>query len=210
MSAVLHYFNGRGKAEIVRLTMAVAGVEWTQENLTEKEHFQKLKSDGKLLFGQVPLVEFEGKLMVQSGSITRFFAKRGHLLGENDDEAFKIDCLFEGTRDLNMTFMPYGFQGWEEVLDKARKVDLPKYLPVYNRVLKENGSNGFLVGSKLSLADIGLLEPVLSVEELLGEKELEAYPEIQKFLATMKSNELIANYLKTKRQIGRASCRERV
>jgi hypothetical protein len=27
MSAILHYFNGRGKAEIIRLTMAATGVK---------------------------------------------------------------------------------------------------------------------------------------------------------------------------------------
>jgi hypothetical protein len=43
--------------------------------------------------------------------------------------------------------------------------------------LRENGSNGFLVGSQLTLADVGLLEPLLSIEELMGLQELEAYPE---------------------------------
>jgi hypothetical protein len=44
--------------------------------------------------------------------------------------------------------------------------------------LIENGSNGYLVGSKLTLADIGLLEPLLWIEELLSD-ELKDYPEIQ-------------------------------
>jgi hypothetical protein len=46
------------------------------------------------------------------------------------------------------------------------------------KVLQENGSNGFLVGSQLSLADIGLLEPLLTIEELMGVQELEAFPEV--------------------------------
>ena len=44
--------------------------------------------------------------------------------------------------------------------------------------MKENGSNGFLVGSKLSLADIGLFENILSIDELIGLDYLEPYPEI--------------------------------
>ena len=44
--------------------------------------------------------------------------------------------------------------------------------------MKDNGSNGHLVGSKLTLADIGLLEGLLWVEELLAD-ELKPFPELQ-------------------------------
>jgi hypothetical protein len=47
------------------------------------------------------------------------------------------------------------------------------------KALKENGSNGFLVGKRLSLADLSLLECILTVEELLGPQELQPYPEIE-------------------------------
>ena len=82
------------------------------------------------------------------------------------------------------------------------------------QVLIENGSNGYLVGSKLTLADICLLEPLLWIEELLSD-ELKDYPETQviiydiiiylmviqlnfysqKFLKNVKNNANIANYL---------------
>lgn len=44
--------------------------------------------------------------------------------------------------------------------------------------MQRNGSNGHLVGSRLSLADIGLLEPLLTIEELLGVDELKPFPEV--------------------------------
>lgn len=92
--------------------------------------------------------------------------------------------------------MQYGFMGFQEVLDKAKTTTLPRYLPIFNKVvilkigfnniwiknfiktLIQNGSNGNLVGSNISLADIGLLEVLLTIEELLGEDELKPYPEI--------------------------------
>jgi glutathione S-transferase len=86
--------------------------------------------------------------------------------------------LYEGTRDFQATFVAYGFQGYEPVLEAAKTKAIPKYLPVYEKVLKENGSTGYLVGSKLTLADVGLLEPLLWVEEFLA-AELSAYPEVQ-------------------------------
>ena len=45
---VLHYFNGRGRAEIVRLTLASVGIEWTEVHLNEASDFKKLKN-GKTL-----------------------------------------------------------------------------------------------------------------------------------------------------------------
>lgn len=86
--------------------------------------------------------------------------------------------LYEGTRDFLMAFMSYGFQGYEPVLEAAKAKQLPKYLPIFEKVLKDNGSTGYLVGSKLTLADVGLLEPLLWVEEFMS-AELNAYPEIQ-------------------------------
>ncbi len=50
-------------------------------------------------------------------------------------------------------------------MQKAKTVGIPKYLPAFEKTLKENGSNGFLVGSKLSLADVGLFETLLCTEE---------------------------------------------
>ena len=61
--------------------------------------------------------------------------------------------------------------------------------------LANNGSNGHLVGNKLTLADIGLLEVILLVNELLGPQELEPYPSIQKFFTTIKSIPAIGEYL---------------
>ena len=52
-------------------------------------------------------------------------------------------------------------------------------MPAFEKALKENGSNGFLVGRKLSLADIGLVEVILTVDELLGNDQLNHYDEIK-------------------------------
>ncbi len=86
--------------------------------------------------------------------------------------------LYEGARDFVNSFMAYGFAGWEEYLEKA-KASLPKYLPRFESALVSNGSNGFLVGNRLSLADLALLEDVLLIEEYYGLKELNDYPQLQ-------------------------------
>jgi hypothetical protein len=39
-----------------------------------------------MLFNQSPYVEVDGKNLVQSSSIARYFARKANLLGDNDDE----------------------------------------------------------------------------------------------------------------------------
>ena len=58
------------------------------------------------------MIEWNGKCLVQSCAIARMFAKRGDLLGSNEEEATQIDILFSGTRDFyDNYFLLYGFQG---------------------------------------------------------------------------------------------------
>ena len=45
--------------------------------------------ENKLLFGQLPLIEYDGKLITQSRAASRYFAKKGNLLGSNDDEELR-------------------------------------------------------------------------------------------------------------------------
>uniref|UniRef100_A0A914VNX7 GST N-terminal domain-containing protein n=1 Tax=Plectus sambesii TaxID=2011161 RepID=A0A914VNX7_9BILA len=48
---VLHYWKGRGRAEIIRLTLAAVGIEWEDAPyLNEPADFEKLRSEGKLFF----------------------------------------------------------------------------------------------------------------------------------------------------------------
>ena len=53
----------------------------------------------------------------------------------------------------------------------------------------------FLVGNKLSIADIGLLEVLLTIDELLGVESLSEFVELKKFYENMKSIQSISNYL---------------
>lgn len=52
-------------------------------------------------WGQVPLIEFEGKKLAQSLAITRYFAKKFNLVGSNDFEAALTDEYVDSVRDFN-------------------------------------------------------------------------------------------------------------
>lgn len=51
-------------------------------------------------YGQVPVLEIDGKKMHQSNAICRYFAKQCGLAGKNDMEAYEIDAAVETIHDL--------------------------------------------------------------------------------------------------------------
>ena len=81
------------------------------------------------------------------------------------------------------------------MLDYAKFNSLPRFLPIFESILVENGSNGHLVGNNLTLADLGLFEVIYTIEEYIGTDVFKPYPQIELFLAKIKSFDSITKYL---------------
>jgi len=192
---VLHYFNGRGKAESIRLMLAAAGVQFTEAAfITEPGQMEKLRKNGDLLFQQVPLLEWDGKKLVQTAAILRHIARKCGLYGKNEDEMLQIDILTEGTRDFLGYFLGFSFADDEQLLQGIRKMGLPRYMPVYEKVVSESKS-GYLVGDALSMADVCLLEVLLQVQERTPEG-FDGYPKLKEYKERISSLPKMAAYLK--------------
>jgi len=192
----LFYFHARGLAEITRLTLTVAGIQYNETDMATREDYLALQNE--LLFGQLPLLRIDGLKLVQSGAIVRYVARKAGLLGSNNSETARIEMIYEGTRDFNSLFK----MGW--VPEDKAKADIvekgfPRYLPVFNKLLGNN-SNGFLVGDSLSLADLGLLEVLLAIVDYWNEEPLQSYPDVLKFYRRLSSNERVIDYVTNKRK----------
>lgn len=187
------YFDGRGRGEIVRLALAAAGIEFTEKHLVTREQFLALEPD--LLYNQVPLLRIDGLNLVQSSSTVRYLARKANLLGDKEPDIVRIDMVYEGSRDLmGGVFMGIGFQYDEtKLVDRLHIVN--KYLTVFDKLLKDNHSTGYFVGNSLTLADIGVLEPILASIDYFGKEVLNDYPEVLKYYNTVISLERIANYI---------------
>uniref|UniRef100_A0A8C5LED3 glutathione transferase n=1 Tax=Jaculus jaculus TaxID=51337 RepID=A0A8C5LED3_JACJA len=147
---ILHYFDGRGRMECVRWLLAAAGVE------------------GVLMFQQVPMVEMDGMKLVQTKAILNYIAAKHNLYGKDIKERAIIDMYSEGLLDLNELVLYYPYLSPEEkdkslaqIKEKARN----RYFPAFEKVLKGHGQD-YLVGNRLSKADVHLLELVYHMEEL--------------------------------------------
>ncbi|KAL1771212.1 glutathione S-transferase alpha-3 [Sigmodon hispidus] len=165
---VLHYFDGRGRMEPVRWLLAAAGVEFEEEYLKTRDDLAKLRNDGSLMFQQVPMVEIDGMKLVQTRAILNYIASKYNLYGKDMKERALIDMYTEGLMDLDeiVLHQPYVPQEEKEanlakIKDKARN----RYFPAYEKVLKSHGQD-YLVGNKLSRADVFLVQLLYHVEEL--------------------------------------------
>jgi glutathione S-transferase len=188
----LVYFNGRGRAEIIRLTLAAAGIEFNEVHLPSKEFFQSLLPD--LLFKQVPMLRMDGMNIVQTAAIVRYIARKANLLGDIDPHIVRVDELFEGTRDAYMGFYGFGFTPDEEGIKQKINTSLDKYLPIYNKVLTENGK-GYLVGSSVTIADLGLFEVIQATIDYFTAERFKEFPAIVKWYETVSSLDRIKHYL---------------
>ncbi|XP_056326547.1 glutathione S-transferase, alpha tandem duplicate 1 [Danio aesculapii] len=191
---VLHYFNGRGKMESIRWLLAVAGVQFEEVFLTEKEQFDKLLNDGDLMFQQVPLVEIDGMKLVQSKAILNYIAGKYNLYGKDLKERAMIDIYTEGLIDLMEMIMVSPFtpaENKEKTFSNIEEKAKVRFLPVFEKAL---ANSNFLVGKQLSRADVHLLEATLMLQELFP-SILAAFPKIQAFQEQMKALPAISKFL---------------
>ncbi|XP_039078877.1 glutathione S-transferase A2 [Hyaena hyaena] len=164
----LHYFNGRGRMESIRWLLASAGVEFEEKFIETPEDLDKLKNDGHLLFQQVPMVEIDGMKMVQTRAILNYIATKYNLYGKDIKERALIDTYTEGVADLNemILLLPLCPPDQKEAkIAQVKEKITARYLPAFEKVLKSHGQD-YLVGNRLSRADIHLVEVLYYVEEL--------------------------------------------
>ncbi|XP_004605915.1 glutathione S-transferase A2 [Sorex araneus] len=164
----LHYFNGRGRMECIRWLLAAAGVEFDEKFIESPGDLQKLKTDGSLIFEQVPMVEIDGMKLVQTRAILNYIANKYNLYGKDAKERALIDMYSEGVFDLGeliltLVLCPPGEKAAKIAMIKEKAAN--RYLPAFEKVLKSHGQD-YMVGNALSRLDIHLVELLYYVEEL--------------------------------------------
>ncbi|XP_062952866.1 glutathione S-transferase A1-like [Cynocephalus volans] len=164
----LHYFDGRGRMESIRWLLAAAGVEFEEKFIKTAEDLEMLRNDGSLMFQQVPMVEIDGMKLVQTRAILNYIATKYNLNGKDMKERALIEMYAEGVADLNemimlLPFCPPDQKDTKIALTKDKTTN--RYFSAFEKVLKSHGQD-YLVGNRLSRADIHLVELLYCVEEL--------------------------------------------
>jgi len=106
----LYYFDIPGRGESLRLFCIYAGLPFEDCRLTQEE-FQKLKDNGKLPFGQLPALEADGTIIVQSAAIIRYLSKLTRLHPDCPIKNALIDSIIDQENDMFTGLIVSRYQG---------------------------------------------------------------------------------------------------
>jgi glutathione S-transferase len=197
----LIYFALKGRAEVSRLILAYGGQEY--EDLHNSfEAWPSYKQN--MPFRQAPVLEItqDGKttLLAQSGAIERYLANKFGLFGDNDLERARIDMINEQVLDIHKHLFSFYLPIYQKAADiEDKKAGLAKALDetvpnmlkhveaLFEANQKETSNSGFLVGDRLSVADIKLV----NIYDWFGDKReeiLDKVPLLKEHINTVRNH----------------------
>jgi len=133
----LHYFDLYARAEPIRLLLTHAKVSFEDVRYSF-EDAEKLKQTGILEFGQMPVLEIDGKFYAQSISIMRYLGVQHGYYSNDSIEGWKIDSIIDGLLDLQQKYWKAYFESDAEKkkeLYQKMNNDLPTDLAVFEKRL---------------------------------------------------------------------------
>ena len=191
--AKLHYFKGRGRAETTRWMLAINNIDFINISLEDYNDFDDLKASGKLPFNQLPLLELDDLKLSQSNAMISFLARRGDLYGKTNEDAVRCDMLVGAVGDFNVPAMQFTFKAHKDEASRDLDESLKKVGKHFEFILTQNEGE-FLVGQKLSVADIIMGESLTSFIEF-SPTCLNNYPQLKQLQEEVVAEGNIKEYL---------------
>lgn len=204
----LIYFAARGRAEVIRLVLAEAGVEYQEHHVGKgtppasgrPTDLAALKAAGVLPFGAVPVWEEpDGLRLAQSAAIANHLARRHGLGGAPGVEVARCDELLGAVEDVRGELRKLYLAAPEQraaLREALRTTVLPRWLGDLERHLRAGlESTGFAVGRDLTVADLALWYLLESVQDNGFGAALEGCPSLRAFFARVAARPRLAAYL---------------
>ena len=167
MDITLYYFKiPFWRAEVSRLALFIGNIQFTDYRI-EKKEYEIFKEIGKLTnnkiapFKQLPVLEVDGKIFSQTGTIARFCGKLSGLYPVNNDyKAALIDQIIEASQDINFMVTLSNRNKDPQKMQKAREIlatkHLPKMFQFLENLIDDNKKTPWFVGDKISIADLAV------------------------------------------------------
>lgn len=183
----LTYFDSPGRAEPVRIAFFLAGIPFDDHRVKFPE-FAALKQQGALPLGSLPMLEIDGRAMVQTGAMLRYIAHlSGKLYPSDPRAAFVVDSVIDTFNDtVSHALTPSLFERDMEKKLEMRRALLAGPLTLalrYTEGLIAEGPGPFLTGADITIADILLGVTVRQYRagtlDGLGPEVLESYPKLR-------------------------------
>ena len=194
----LYHTNHRGRAELIRWIFLQTGVKFEDVRFT-KEEWTAFKP--KTPYGVLPVLEVDGKLFGGSGPIARYVAEQHGLAGSNAQENFELACIYDATLDLEIKLIPAFDEKdqtrKEEYRKEVEEKHVPTYLGIFEKLINENSSNGWIFGKNVTYLDFRVVHMLefLSYVCAPNHKFLDGYPGLTKLKTAVESLPNIAKWI---------------
>jgi len=209
----LRYFPARGRAEVIRLVLAEAGVDYqelpvgrgTPPRDGRVTDLAALKGTGALPFDAVPVWEEPGGFrLAQSAAIANHLARAHGLRGRSPLEEARVDELLGAVEDVRQELRKLATSPAEQrpaVRAELAASTLPRWFGHLDRVLRANqGGAGFAVGAGPTVADLALWYLLELCRDNGFGAALDQVPALAAFETRIAARPAIAAYLKSPRR----------
>ena len=197
----LIYFNGRGRAEVIRQLFILAGQKY-EDKRYEQDEWKAVKEKLNAPFGQLPVLSIDGQLFGQSISIARYLAEKFGFAGKTDLEKLRADMVVHCAEDFAQALFKAQFESDEAkkatLVKKLLDEDVKNFLTNFENIAKQNkGGNGYFVGDSITWADLVFTHFVdfIAMIGLEVPTTLSAYPKLKSIYETVHKNPKIADWI---------------
>jgi len=178
------YWPGRGRAEPLRSIIAAGGASFESVFLSSPEELDALKANGKVTYGQVPLVEVDGLNLVQGFPTAVYLGQKFGLWPKDAKDQYIAGQVFCAAQDARGSMLPFPWhQDRGRVADEANgeKGLFARYCAAWEVLLAATPGAYFLADA--SIADVAAFECLDFYAELMGaeqfEEKMAPYPKVQ-------------------------------
>jgi len=193
----LYYFNIMARGEPARIMFAYKGVKYEDVRIEFQDWPQW---QAKMPFGEIPVLEVDGKMLSQSMAINRYLGRVFGMAGANDWEAAQCDMLVDGITDVFNNLRPWFMEKDEEkknqIWNNFENEHLKPFLGLYEKFLKQTGT-GHFVGNTMTWADVVLFH-FIGWWYHKNPEVLKPHPEIAKFIGMVATEPNIKHWIETR------------
>lgn len=162
----LYYFDfSAGAGEPIRNAFRLSNIPFEDARIPSPE-WPANKADPKFIFGQMPILEIDHVPYAQSMAILRYVGKVTGLYPTDPIEALRVDEILDCMLDVRGKMSTTYALPLEERLVARKKLQTEFIEGLYAKIEKRiggKGFNGFVVGNKITIADLALANDASSI-----------------------------------------------
>merc|ERR1712142_946467 len=221
----LHYFNGRGRAEILRMMMAMAGVKFMDKRY-EFSDWDRCRNDMPCM--RLPVLEMDGGMrMPETMAIARYLAREYNFYPKSNMDMMRCDyiadCFYEIMHDYMRYFhdkngrfrfgnngdmmMSSSMSGNSDMMSSNDNYMRWRYMNTLNRIMPfmertlmmRDGGSKFFMGNDMMMCDM-MMYCCMEMMMMENQSMMSPYSKLMSLYQRVAQHPKMSMYLKSRGQ----------